>query len=260
MSVQDFKIPILSGINDNPQEPNYNNNNRGPNGSYFTMKFNSLVDYLVGSKSYISDFKILGYEDSNILEIGNSLLWDSHLLEIEYSLNNINDIDQVNLYADDTLIVTDLPKASNNIYSLENINPAYLYKDTESEVIWKIEVLVSGDRFARELKFSWRFKTIVGFSERGDIIDFNDSRLAVSSINSVLDRPDTLRKSYSEESLYTYIFLPNIYTNYEEFRINGFKVGMNESQQNIFYFGESRSYTVYRSFYPTKGTYTLHLI
>lgn len=41
-----FKIPIITGINDQPKAPNYEGNGRGPSGSYFTQQFNDLLDTL----------------------------------------------------------------------------------------------------------------------------------------------------------------------------------------------------------------------
>jgi hypothetical protein len=38
------KIPIIAGINDTPLEPNFNNNGKGCNGSYFLAKFHLHVD------------------------------------------------------------------------------------------------------------------------------------------------------------------------------------------------------------------------
>lgn len=44
--MQNLKIPVVPGINDNPIPPNFNNNRLGCNGSYVVQKHNLLVDVL----------------------------------------------------------------------------------------------------------------------------------------------------------------------------------------------------------------------
>jgi hypothetical protein len=44
--MQNLKIPVVSGVNDNPIPPNFNNNRLGCNGSYVVQKHNLLVDVL----------------------------------------------------------------------------------------------------------------------------------------------------------------------------------------------------------------------
>lgn len=39
-----YKIEIIEGINDDPVPANFNNNGRGPNGSYFIQKYNAFLD------------------------------------------------------------------------------------------------------------------------------------------------------------------------------------------------------------------------
>lgn len=50
-----YKIPIIAGINSNPVGPNENDSGRGPNGSYFTEKYNALIDAL--SASTVQSFR-----------------------------------------------------------------------------------------------------------------------------------------------------------------------------------------------------------
>lgn len=67
-NVEQLKIPIIEGINDYPLEPNYNNNNRGPNGSYFTARFNSLVDALSNYTTSEQSNSIVGVESAGQLK------------------------------------------------------------------------------------------------------------------------------------------------------------------------------------------------
>lgn len=262
-NIDQYKIPIFEGINDQPLPPNYNNNNRGPNGSYFTLRFNGLIDALTGL-DYAQNFSVSGYDESTTLEVGVPLLIDSGSLIFKYNLNKIDSISSVNIYANDTKInaegTLDIVENGTYEYSIQSSTDPLIYSSTESDVIWRLEVITtSGEIFTREVAFYWRFKTIFGFSSARNIVDFNDNRIS-ANYGSTVGRPSTITKSSSEIPLYTYIFLPNSYSEYVEFRINGFKVDMNKVTQNIFYFGELRPYIVYSSFYPTKGAYTLHLI
>lgn len=261
-NIEQYKIPILEGINDYPLPPNYNNNNRGPNGSYFTYKFNDLIDAL-SDEDYTVSFSLRGYEEINVLEVGVPIMIDSTNLVFNYVLNKIDYISSVDIYADNVKINTEsLDIIENGTYSvlISSSSDPLIYRQDESSLVWKLVVtLFTGEKITKEILFSWKFKTIVGYSKYSNILDFNDSRLLVSN-DSNIEKPTILNKSPSEDFLYTYIFLPNSYPQYEEFRINGFKVDMNEVTQNIFYFGELRPYTIYSSFYPTKGAYTLHLI
>lgn len=66
-----YKIPVIAKINDNPSPPNFNNNRRGPNGAYFTQRFNNLIDAL-GYKSFraVETYEALLAISTNQLEEG----------------------------------------------------------------------------------------------------------------------------------------------------------------------------------------------
>lgn len=44
--LSNYKIPIVPGINDDPKPPNFEDNGRGCNGSYFIDKYHGLVEFL----------------------------------------------------------------------------------------------------------------------------------------------------------------------------------------------------------------------
>lgn len=67
-NIEQYKIPIVEGINDYPVPPNYNDNGRGPNGSYFTTKFNSLVDTLSNYTTSEQSNSIVGVESAGQLK------------------------------------------------------------------------------------------------------------------------------------------------------------------------------------------------
>lgn len=41
-----YRIPVVPGVNDEPIEPDFENNNRGCNGAYFIQKYHGLLSYL----------------------------------------------------------------------------------------------------------------------------------------------------------------------------------------------------------------------
>lgn len=47
-NLDQYKIPVIEGINDSPEEPNYLGNGKGCNGAYFIDKFHGTIDELDG--------------------------------------------------------------------------------------------------------------------------------------------------------------------------------------------------------------------
>lgn len=62
-NLEQYKIPIVEGINDRPLPPNFNNNKRGPNGSYLTEKYNNFVDAVSNLK--IQELKSIEFVIAN---------------------------------------------------------------------------------------------------------------------------------------------------------------------------------------------------
>lgn len=54
----DYKIPVVSGINDNPTPPNSGSNGSGCNGAFYTQRFNSLVDLFINHRDNISELNL----------------------------------------------------------------------------------------------------------------------------------------------------------------------------------------------------------
>jgi hypothetical protein len=83
---ENLKIPIVAGVNDNPIPPNFNNNLRGPNGSYVSAKHNLLVDVVVANASM--EYPQFVANAPRFLELGEPLTTISAPLLLSYSLNS----------------------------------------------------------------------------------------------------------------------------------------------------------------------------
>jgi hypothetical protein len=263
-----FKIPVLEGINDSPLQPNFNDNGRGSNGSYFVEKHNALIDALLyGQPSFVSfaAAESMGSPPYRY-EVGSSIYLSPTPLVFNYELLNSDGVKRLEFYYGETLVETRLGPFSSSgsfSYEIENQLDPPNYFDEPTTVEFSI-LGINGydDPFTASLSLTWAQRVVVGFSSAPDVETFYDNRFAAINDQSKNYRVGSITKEVSVDTLYLYIFLPIGETGYEPYTqmvINGVNAGFNTTEAEIERFGVTNNYLVYRSMYPTKGGYVLNL-
>lgn len=92
LNLTEYKLEVVEGINDIPTPINYQNNGRGPNGSFFTLKYNSLLEYL---EAY--DFDTAPAPNPQVNSDWNATTGAAQILNKPTLISSISDLSDVNI-------------------------------------------------------------------------------------------------------------------------------------------------------------------
>lgn len=211
-----LKIPIVTGVNDNPIPPNFNGNRRGCNGSYVVDKHNKTVEVLKAATQLTSsqlNFSIVNLP--SYLELGEPLTTLQNPLVFSYSHAS----EDLELYArythgDSTqsqTLLTGFKYPQNNLYEhtyIDTPNQPNTYTIPHTRV-FGINLYESSTDFylpnlSKYLEVSWLPKVIVGQSSVDNLMDFAS---LTSQVYNDFGVPSELL-DITNTTEYTYVFLP----------------------------------------------------
>lgn len=230
-SIEDYKIKVISGINDVPLEPNYSGNGKGCNGAFYVERHNKLVDMLflikesLGINLITADINYNLSDERFLLEIGTPFLAPDESLELTYEIkenldfNKYVPIARVYFGTDsENLSPASLPISQNDIWE---------YFATEYSTIPNIEYSVKTYYFkiqgniddildfkTQSISLKWIPKAIFGVSTQDNIIDPYDSNLNI--IDNSLGIPNSIIKPAASSQEYLYLFIPRNISEYPE--------------------------------------------
>jgi hypothetical protein len=260
----EFKIPILPDINDDPQPPNFGNNGRGPNGSYFTERYNALIDAL--------NFDAPAFTALNVntpaatVEVGQALYSNNAAVNMSYAASNASFIESAQFYAGGALLsATSFTPGQTYSYDLSSYTGTPNLYLQSADYTWEVRGTdTNGSAIGgnRTKAVSWRYRTYWGYSTNDNVTN----HASLSGGGSSLTRPTQVTKPTSP-SAYLYIFLPigktgltDGWSAYNTFKVAGFNAVMAPvTVVTLTRLNVSVVYNRYRLFYPTAGAFTLDL-
>lgn len=259
--INEYKIPVVSGINDSPIPPNFGGNGKGCNGSFYVERLNKLADLLITYRELptIENFTInntksieveIGYSISVPLVFNYEIVSPVETFQVEsdlyYGLDKVN----INLTAQ-------------NISTNHSHIPVYSRYTEETTLYWVIRSLVD-DIFTIQSEFlttSWKKPYIVGGSVNTYISNNLDA--SFSQIDKKLDKDGSFEIGDLQTLKYIYLFSP--------IEITGIKiVGSNmeiplvKYTNTVVYTGLPTSsypgYFLYRTTEKTVGNFSFEII
>lgn len=260
----EFKIPVLPDINDDPQPPNFENNGRGPNGSYFTERYNALIDALTFDAPSFTSLNV--NTPTTLLEVGQALYSNGATVNMSYAAANATYITSATFYAGgNQLSPTSYQPGQTFTYNLPSYTAAPNLYLQSADYTWEVRgVDTRGDAVGgnRTKTVSWRYRTYWGYSTNPNVTDYS----SLAGGGNSLTRPSQVSKPVSP-SAYLYIFLPRGKTGvtdgwnaYNTFKVAGFDAVMAPvASFTITRLGVPVVYNRYRLFYPTAGAFNLDL-
>jgi hypothetical protein len=259
-----YKIPIVTGINDSPTEPNFEGNGRGPNGSYYTEKYNGLIDALWYQKPVFTNLS--GNISSSTIEVGSQLVNPGVAINLSYSASNAINIQLAKFYAAGAAIndnsYTPGQILSYNLSSYTGEPNLYLRSASYTWDVRGTDTRGANIGGNASITVNWRYRTYWGYSTNTNVTD----PTSLQGGSNSLTRPSAVSKPASA-SAYLYIFLPigktglsDGWSPYNTFKVAGFNAVMSP----VITVTQTRLavpvvYNRYRLFYPTAGAFTLDL-
>jgi hypothetical protein len=262
-NLDEFKIPVISGINDIPIPPNFNGNGKGNNGAYYVDKHNKLVDLLsfldTGGRDSIENFQINEQSKALDLYVGDN---NSSLLEFTFNIVGLNSTSSV---------VVNLYSGINNSEDLflvaSNIQSGYTYNlitssyEAETKIYWRVVLIIDGTTTINSEFVVTNLKRpiIAGSSTLNSLTsntDLNFSSLTPTwEIDTIFQVPEFL------ENRYIYLFSP---VKIKGIRIStsSIEVPTQENSNISISSGGSllQGYYLYRSFFSTRGDFSFEII
>jgi len=275
--MEEYKIPVITGINDIPLPPNYNGNGKSCNGAYYIEKFNNLVDLLSVALQYSNPLEaVLTHNLLNntpfLIEIGEDFLGENESLELTYVLN-------ISLFNPTAMVY-----GGEDLEDLAPLSPLFAPGDIWEYVPTQYSILPNSSQVKKtwylrfqgqnekDLEFISNFIEIrwvpmgyIGQSADADLqVNYLDN---LSPLNTYLQAPEEFNKAASDDPEYVYILWPVNST--EEFpTLSGTVDGDNLFPIPLVSMGQKAitkanyewTYDVYRTSLPTNGEYKIKFI
>lgn len=275
--MEEYKIPVIVGINDIPLPPNYNGNGKSCNGAFYIQRFNDLVDLLDVALEYnnplISTLEHNLPEISPFLrEIGTEFLSPNESLELLYTLSNTSFNPTAMVYAGEDkteLAAISPPYTPGDIWEYYPTPYSILPNVSQVKETWYLRFQGQNEKglgFTSDfVEIKWVPMGYVGQSTNDNLQDnYLDG---LGDVASYLKSPGEFIKSLSSTPEYVYILWP--VGNSEEFpTITGVVDGDNLFPISLVNMGEKTVskpthnwvYNVYRTSLPTNSSYRIKII
>lgn len=265
--LRSLKIGVVPGINDDPKPADFEGNGRGPNGAYFTLRYNNLVDAISEGVPSFSLFELLGQTEPYRYEVGVPILLFPGNLTFSWAVESEDNVATVDLYLNDQKINADPLGTSEGSYSyqVQDTLQSPNYRNTPGSVAWRLQgESVFGNSFEKTILARWGYKVIVGTSRRGDLQSYTDPQFNHLDSESALFRPIEVTKPATSRAEFLYVFLPIVlegaYQPYTSWNINSMNTfDLPNFTTSINRYGQLIPYRVYRMPYATHGSFTLYL-
>lgn len=261
-NIADYKIPIISGINDIPIPPNYNGNGKGNNGAYYVERLNKLADLFITYKDLptVDYFTLNGSVDPVEVEVGDDI---SVPLLFEHSITNPvqNATIVASLYRGTD--INNLTLASEDISSPLSYTPGTTKYNAETTLYWAIKYRID-DLFTIQtdiITTSWKKPYIAG-SSASISISSNTAAGFTSSLRT-LNQSAPINIGNLTELQYIYLFSP---VQIKGIKIidNDIKIPVVETQNAVVtvdpFITGFNDYYLYRSVEKTKGNFSFEII
>lgn len=264
-NANEFKIPVISGINDIPIPPNFNGNGKGNNGAYYVDRHNKLVDlfstvYNDVASVRVENFRVNGNFDSLNLKLRENI---SNPLEFTFDIINPNSAFSVEAdlyYGINT--TENLSLAAANIQSGYTYSPLVSSYEQNTTIYWKIILNLDGifKVESEPITIKWKSPIVAGSSILNDVTNNINSEFFLLTetleFNSIFTFPEF------PQSRYIYLFSP---TKIKGLRMsdNLIQIATKEISSDIsIYIGGYPifEYYLYRSSVPTRGDFSFEIV
>lgn len=261
LNIDEYKIPVISGINDAPIPPNFNGNGKGSNGAYYVERLNKLADLFTNYSDLpsISNFYVNeSYKEIDI-EVGSDIQTPL-VFTYDIQSSNPNFTIKSDLYYGFSKEVLNI--ASQNIQSGLNYVPSPKRYNDKTTVYWVIKTTID-NVFNIESDYiitNWKKPIIFGSSIYASISSNIDGAFTLSS--KVLVPNEILTIEEFTENRYVYLFSPVKIAGLKIFD-NGIKIPVIETENSTVFIGTSISfndYYLYRTIVPTRGNFSFEIV
>lgn len=213
---EDFKIPVVPGINDVPIPPNFQNNGLGCNGSYYISRFNSLVEYVTKywERSWIYDFTMsLGEAERNVI-VGKRLIDSPQAINFSYAISNTPDESiTARLYSGTNinslqLISENIAPEASYSYTPSSYTSAPNVYTTPTTLFWQIQGEINNMFPLKSdiISTSWSLPVIIGKSEASSDVSNVDPEF--TTLHTAVELGLYVDIELVESDQYLYIFSP----------------------------------------------------
>lgn len=264
-NINDYKIPVVSGINDAPLPPNFNGNGKGCNGAYYVERFNKLADLFITYRELltINSFTLNGSTSPILTEVGKNI---STPLTFEYSITSPLDSNVIvaNLYY--TLDKNSFALQAQDISSgyEHNLSSGLLSSDQETTLYWLITFTID-DIFKISTDYietTW-VKPFIAGSSTSNAISTNTDSLFTEVAPRVLDNSGSFTVTELAQLSYIYLFSPREIEGIQMID-SGIRIPTIETPNVVVTTDSSISpfsdYYLYRTLEQTKGGLTFEII